>query len=112
MNPTVDEPSHHLTFDPFGAPVPRSKKGKVSIDVYNLDARELNKQRGHVIACMTRLLKLKNMAEMIPDQFARCQMLTEIKAEIRRRTDNPAPYAAAARAVASNPNGFGIVNHR
>lgn len=108
VNPTVEEPSEHLTFDPSGRPIYKSKKGKVSIEVYNLDSRQLNKQRRHVIARMTRLLKLKNMAEMIPDQLARWQMLTEIKAEIRERTDNPAPYAAAARAVAKNPNAFGL----
>ena len=108
VNPTAEEPSHHLTFGSFGEPVPITEKGKVSIAVYNLDTRRLNEQRRRVICEMTRLLKMRIIAKTTPVQAGRREILAEISALIGCRTTRSAPYAAAARAVIMNPIAFGL----
>ena len=108
VNPTVDEPSHHITFDPFGSPVPKTRKGEVSIAVYNLNTRQLNIQRKRVIAHMTSLLKLKESARSVENQAYRRQQLRIIKDEMRQLTSRSAWYSAAALAVARNPTAFGL----
>ena len=108
INPTMEEPARHLTFDPFGAPIHISDKGKASIAVYNLDTRPLNGLRKRVIIEMVRLLKMKEQAKRLPPLPEKTNLLTDIRAQIRDKTAPSAPYAAAARAVANNPVSFGL----
>ena len=108
INPTMEEPARHLTFDPFGAPIPISDKGKVSIAVYNLNTRPLNGLRKRVIIEMVRLLRMKEQAKRLPPLPEKTNLLTDIRAQIRDKTAPSAPYAAAARAVANNPVSFGL----
>ena len=108
VNPTVDEPTLHIRFDPFGMPIPRTKRGKVSIAVYNLDTRQLNRQRRCVIENMTELLKLRKKVEGMVGLSQRRESLTSIDAQIRKTTSCSANYAAAARAVIDDPGAFGL----
>ena len=109
INPTVEEPSKHIKFDPLGKPLPISKRGQVSIETYNLDTHLLNDQRRTIIQEMIGLLEWK--AE-IPERFSKPttqqQALAEIEAWISKRTNDSASYAAAARAVINNPMEFGL----
>ena len=116
VNPTVEEPSQHLTFDLFGSAIPRgdSDKGKVSISVYNLNTRWLREQRTRVIKSVTgllrmkdRLLKMRKKANPV-EKCCLNQLLMDVRAEISDKTARPAPYAGAARAVVKNPIVFGF----
>ena len=108
VNPTVEEPRLHISFDPFGMPIPRTQKGKVSIAVYNLDTRQLNRQRRCVIEYVTDLLKLRKKVEGMAELSEAPEFLTCIDAQIRKTTSCSANYAAAARAVIDDPSAFGL----
>ena len=105
VNPTVDEPSLHITFDPLGSPVAKSRKGDVSIAVYNLDTHRLNEQRRRVITEVIRLLKIRSKAKESEVQPIGRQILACVDA---LKSSSSAPYAAAARAVIKNPSAFGL----
>ena len=99
INPCTEDPGQHLTFDLFGGPVPLSEKGRVSIEVYNLDSARLNKQRSFVIEHMLTLATMRKRARGIKDPACRSEFLKEIRQQIERLTRRSAPYAGAARAV-------------
>ena len=108
LDPTVDEPSEHVTFDPMGRPVPRSERGEVSVRVYNLETRQLNLARARVIDDVTGLLCMKAKVQKLGSDPAKDEVLREIDQRVERHTDESAPFAGAARAVVANPTVFGL----
>ena len=106
INPALEDPSEHITFDPLGKPIGRTVKGGKSIEVYNLDTPLLNRARKMVISHMARLCKLSRMAEAQPEDQGLQQDLATVEAMIKDRTADSAYYAAAARAVYNNPRLF------
>ena len=108
LNPTVDEPSEHMTFDPLGYPVAKSDMGESSISIYHLNSRRLNKDRQRVIARVTDLLRCRKRALVdinSPELDARLAFIDE---RLRVESEDAAPYAGAARAVMANPSYFGV----
>ncbi len=103
VNPTTDEPEQHLTFDHLGRPVSKSRKGEVSIAIYNLDTPRLNEGRRCVIARLEGLQRLRSIARNIPNRSLRSEVLAGIRVAIGGATRRSAPYAGAARAVMKNP---------
>ena len=108
INPTVEEPSEHITFDPTGIPLPLSEKGRVSIDIYNLNTRQLNVQRERIIRETAQLYNLRSKARANPHSPEAQQILHLIENWIEKKTEDSADYAAAARAVAKEPERFGL----
>ena len=99
INPCIEDPGEHLTFDLVGGPVALSEKGRVSIEAYNLNSSRLNKQRRIVIERMLALLAMRKRARGIRNQACRKAFLKDIRQEIERLKRRSAPYAGAARAV-------------
>ena len=109
IDPTVDDPSEHMTFNPLGEVVPLSDRGTTSIDVYNLNTKRMNDERKRSIKDMICLLKLKLDAAGIENDLERVQcFLADIEKIIRKKTEDHANYAAAARAVIKRPSAFGL----
>ena len=109
INPTIEEPSEHIQFDPLGKPIPLSQKGGVSIEVYNLDTRFLNQERRAIIHEVVKLLRWKdNAPQRYSNPRVQQQALAEIESSIRTKIDDSAYYAAAARGVINNPVAFGL----
>ena len=108
VNPTTHEPSDHITFDPLGFAVAKTKEGQCSIEVYNLNARALNKDRQRVIERVTNLLRQKESAPPAPKSPTPGAFLDYVEDQIRSESDDAAHYAGAARAVLANPQAFGV----
>lgn len=108
LNPTLEEPSRHLTFDPFGIPIGKSKKGDTSIAVYHLNSTSLNTERKRVIDKVTKLLRARASIKCQPVSLERQTVLDELNALISDESADSAPYAAAARAVIRDPGLFGV----
>jgi uncharacterized protein (TIGR02646 family) len=106
INPALEDPSEHITFDPLGKPIGRTEKGITSIEVYNLDTMLLNRARRETIRRMARLCKLSRMGEAQPEDQGLQQELVAVESLIRDSTADSAYYAAAARAVYNNPRLF------
>ena len=106
LDPTVEDPAKHITFDPLGHPIGISKQGETSIAIYNLDTRLLNRERRFVIQDMVGLVRELKFTLSASGQSGR--HLSEIEADIARKTESSAPYAGAARSVVKNPIAFGI----
>ena len=110
IDPTVEDPSVHLTFDPLGRPVYKSIRGKASSRVYNLDTPELNRQRRCVITKVRQLLMARHRVRMIPDKKSRGMGLESIRSGVAALTHRSSPYAGAARAVIRCPEAFGALS--
>ena len=109
INPTIEEPSEHIQFDPLGKPIPLSEKGRASVEVYNLDTRFLNQERRGIIQEVVKLLRLKDTASQRYDNpKVQKQAIAEIESSIRNKIDDSAYYAGAARGVINNPVAFGL----
>ena len=106
VNPTTEEPSEHITFDPLGKPIPRTDKGEASIEICNLDTKRLNDQRRKIIKETAGLFRLSKMARAKSQNPEAKQYLSKIEAMIREKAADSANFAAAARAVIKNPDIF------
>ena len=109
LDPTVDDPEEHLTFDPAGRPIAirDSIRGRVSIAVLNLDTKRINDDRMKVIENTLFLLKMRRRAHVGNERYDNAEVLEEIDARIKCSTEDAAPYAAVARAVVRDPYRFG-----
>ena len=108
LNPTTDVPSEHLTFHPDGTAFHLTNKGKTSIRIYNLNARQLNEMRRCVIKEVVELLKLKREMESFTSEPKAPEGSKIIQAMIMCKTHSSAQYAAVARAVVKKPIAFGL----
>ena len=70
LNPTIDDPSGHISFDPSGEAMHFTKRGEVSIITYHLNARRIKAARKHVIKQLLCLLNMReagcNPSRMVP----------------------------------------------
>ena len=85
VNPTTEEPSEHITFDPLGKPIPRTDKGEASIEICNLDTKCLNDQRRKIIKETAGLFRLSKMARAKSQNPEAKQYLSKIEAMIRKK---------------------------
>ena len=110
LNPTAEDPSEHLTFDPDGIAAPSTDKGEASISVFNLNARRLYEMRRCVIREVVCLLEMKMEAESFASeaQAPALALAGKIETLIEGKTDSSAQYAAVARAVVRHPSAFGL----
>ena len=106
INPALEDPSEHITFDPLGKPIKRTKKGRKSIKVYNLDTRQLNNERRRTILRMAELFRLSKRAKALPGGHQAQQILAKAESMIENKIADSADYAAAARAVVKDPTRF------
>ena len=106
INPALEDPSEHITFDPLGKPIKRTEKGRKSIEVYNLDTTPLNRARRQIIREMAGLCKLSRIGEARPGDPRSQQILAKVESMIENKIADSADYAAAARAVVKDPTRF------
>lgn len=108
VNPTIDEPLHHITFDPSGEAIHITDRGEVSISTYHLNARRIRSSRKNLIKELSCLLKMRSQAElMIAVAGSKAAELVEgFDALIQSKSSDASPYAGLARAVMDRPDLF------
>ncbi|HEY4025225.1 MAG TPA: retron system putative HNH endonuclease [Candidatus Dormibacteraeota bacterium] len=104
IDPTVDDPEAHVTFDLDGHAVPRedSAMGAASIEVYHLNRRRLRSWR---------LVQIELVLDLV-DRLTRDgrlslgEALELVSASLAR---SALPWAGAVRAIVRDPAAFGLV---
>jgi 5-methylcytosine-specific restriction endonuclease McrA len=114
LSPCEDDPEQHLTFNPLGEPVAikDSAMALASIEVFALDrsrlnrlrARELQRLRGDLQA----MLPLLKFAQQQNDKQTERLVRETIHNRLQQGTDDASPFAGFNRAVARDPESFGL----
>jgi len=108
VNPTIDKPSQHITFDPSGEAIHITERGEVSISTYHLNTRRIRGARKSLIKELLCMIKMRNDAQlMIPLVGSTAEGLVDgFDALIQRKISDSSPYAGLARAVVDRPELF------
>ena len=109
INPTADDPSEHIAFDPLGRAFGITRKGEESIQVFGLNTRGLYTQRADVIEDVSCLLKQKAEVQEDSSAVEKDPCIAGSDCRIRRRIHVSKAHVAAGRAVLKNPAAFGVV---
>ena len=98
INPCIDDPSQHITFDIYGKPLAISLRGAKTIEICHLDQSMINKDRKRCIDLMTGLI----------DMLADSPTSVSLNKLIDAQTADENAYAGVARAVKARPQDFGV----
>ncbi len=97
INPCIDDPSQHITFDIYGKPLAIGPRGAKTIEICHLDQSMINKDRKRRIDLMIGLI----------DMLVDSPTSVPIKKLIDAQTSDENAYAGVARAVKARPQDFG-----
>ena len=108
VNPTIDKPSQHITFDPSGEAIHITDRGEISISTYHLNTRRIRGARKSLIKELLCLLKMRKDAQlMIPLVGSMAVGLVDgFDALIQLKASDSSAYAGLARAVLERPELF------
>ena len=108
IDPTLDDPFEHITFDPLGRAVPLTCKGEVCIEVFNLNARDLYVERARIVEEMTVLIEKRASVGSDDRTVDSKKCIAELEKKINAKSNVSAPFAGAANAVRNRPAAFGL----
>ncbi|MCG8454751.1 MAG: hypothetical protein MI919_00610, partial [Holophagales bacterium] len=99
LNPFLDDPTGHLSFDEIGQIRPQTEKGRITIDRCGLDRETLRRERARVAAKM--LQHYEDFADgLLPPEIANRYLLGFCR--------DAEPYAAMARCLVAEWLGFEV----
>lgn len=97
INPVIDDPENHLQIDPrTGLLIPKTDRGRASIDIFGLNKREalVSARFECIMTTRLRVYTLCGSSDEVPEMDK-----NHAREKIRRIRLGSAPYSAAGRAV-------------